>query len=979
MNDGDTRARTLYSDIEYEVIRIFGMYKVSKQRLFYSKDYWGGNAAVKHCEVTHHRWKRIVRDTEQIKDRILEEKRRAALEAEEQNITIWDTYQNALKTENEVIVGFDRDIEKIVNRLCYSYFMRSVFTILRNSNNDNCQTTHWPITRASYGNCSPDEIYSVLCFGKDVYHSKCRLVYPCFESLRVLDLSLVKCLRGMPPEITDLVHLRYLALSTIGSLYKLQFLKLKNLQTLLVTSWIEKYPLQLPCDILGLRQLRHLHIDKRCSQYLPCLVQKNLQTLYWLKVVSSDRKPNFRMVPNLKELGIYIEGQLEPNYLGNLVHSHLLEKLKFEVGRVERFYLPTGFPPNLKKLTLRYTYLPWKEMDMIGKLSHLEVLKLKDFAFCGSKWEPSKHGFRKLKALLISRSNLKHWNASSINFPVLERLVLRYCWELKQVPLEFAKIGTLKLIILECCYSSLVTSALQISSAKKLLFKGMTDCPLRVRKVGIKVELPNNESFEEESVESSKEECLGSSKVALPINESFEEESYETAEEESDESSEEECVGRSKVELPNNESFDEESVKSSKEETVDKEESVKSCKQGSMDSSKEERLKSSKAESVGSFGALVLRYCSELKRLPFDFTNIGTLKLIVLEGCDSSLVISANKIEQKLLKREDLSLLFSCRFCPSLLSGPSGSAIICRRKEIALGNANNYLVIVWISQKLSYQRSRFGTRMKSMNASLMKMCHMSQHLFFQPFWESILARVSHKGLQQLLEMVMTDTDDLRKPPASHCEWLWDLLSKLGPPEMAGELGVIFNIPQPFTVRSKRLSQVIRISHHHFEQLLQPLSDDGEKILSNFRQHLRGLRKEELEEIPMVRELLGDPNNNEIIAEPEGPESKEGQKQQENRTFQTRVIIHDELKEEHRGKLVHLPDSIQELFSIAEKRFGKRGTKVLMANGSEVEDIESKKIGENAPSVCSSKAFFLFSIANHVNETTGIGRAPKNGI
>nr|GMD47675.1 potassium channel KAT3-like [Ipomoea batatas] len=193
------------------------------------------------------------------------------------------------------------------------------------------------------------------------------------------------------------------------------------------------------------------------------------------------------------------------------------------------------------------------------------------------------------------------------------------------------------------------------------------------------------------------------------------------------------------------------------------------------------------------------------------------------------------------------------------------------------------------------------------------------------------------------------------------------LSKLGPPEMAGELGVIFNIPQPFTVRSKRLSQVIRISHHHFEQLLQPLSDDGKKILSNFRQHLRGLRKEEWEEIPMVTEFLGDPNNNEIIAEPEGQESKEVQKQQGNRTFPTRVIIHehhphDELKEEHRGKLVHLPDSIQELSSIAEKRFGKKGTKVLMANGSEVEDIEitreesqpSNTINFNVPIFAKSK-------------------------
>ncbi|XP_031104030.1 putative late blight resistance protein homolog R1B-17 [Ipomoea triloba] len=368
-----------------------------------------------------------------------------------------------------------------------------------------CQTSHWPITQASYGNCTLYKIFSVLCFGKDVYHSKCRLVYPCLKLLRVLDLSLVKWSRGMPSEITDLVHLRYLSLSTIGSLYELQFLKLKNLLTLIVTSWMEKCPLQLPCDVLDLPQLRHLHIDKRCSQYLPCLVKKNLQTLYWLKVASFDEKPNFGMVPNLMELGIYIEGQLAPSYLGSLVHLHLLEKLKFEVGRVERFCLPTGFPPNLKKLTLCYTYLPWKEMNTIAKLRHLEVLKLKDFAFCGPTWEPSEQGFRELKALLISRSNLEHWNASSNHFPVLERLVLRYCWELKQIPINFAEIETLKLIVLECCYSSLVTSANQISSAKSETLKGKEDCPLRVRKVGTKVELPIIESFEEEIVESSEE------------------------------------------------------------------------------------------------------------------------------------------------------------------------------------------------------------------------------------------------------------------------------------------------------------------------------------------------------------------------------------------------------------------------------------------------------------------------------------------
>lgn len=51
--------------------------------------------------------------------------------------------------------------------------------------------------------------------------------------------------------------------------------------------------------------------------------------------------------------------------------------------------------------------------------------------------------------------------------------------------------------------------------------------------------------------------------------------------------------------------------------------------------------------------------------------------------------------------------------------------------------------------------------------------------------------------------------------------------------MAGEIAVFFNIPQPFTVRARRLSQVIRMSHHHFKQILQPYSEDGKIVVSNF--------------------------------------------------------------------------------------------------------------------------------------------------
>ncbi|KAL6985372.1 hypothetical protein U1Q18_018748 [Sarracenia purpurea var. burkii] len=57
----------------------------------------------------------------------------------------------------------------------------------------------------------------------------------------------------------------------------------------------------------------------------------------------------------------------------------------------------------------------------------------------------------------------------------------------------------------------------------------------------------------------------------------------------------------------------------------------------------------------------------------------------------------------------------------------------------------------------------------------------------------------------------------------------------GAADMAGEIGVLFNISQPFTVRTKRLSQVIRISHQHFKQMVQQHNADGKTILSNFIQ------------------------------------------------------------------------------------------------------------------------------------------------
>ncbi|PWA95017.1 potassium channel, voltage-dependent, EAG/ELK/ERG [Artemisia annua] len=192
---------------------------------------------------------------------------------------------------------------------------------------------------------------------------------------------------------------------------------------------------------------------------------------------------------------------------------------------------------------------------------------------------------------------------------------------------------------------------------------------------------------------------------------------------------------------------------------------------------------------------------------------------------------------------------------------------------------------------------------------------------------------------------------------THKNGMEQFLIKLGPMDMFGEIGVFFNIPQPFTVRSKKLSQVVRISHHRFKQLVQPLDEDAKTIMTNFTQYLKDLKKEVQDEMPFLTELLLDLNIEQTrpIDDSENHEaSNYGKKDREagtptsvlSNTFPLRVVIHghhphEETTDSKRtGKLVHLPESIEDLLNLAEKKFGKRGTTVLMADASQVEDLNA---------------------------------------
>ncbi|XP_064947912.1 potassium channel KAT4-like isoform X2 [Musa acuminata AAA Group] len=163
------------------------------------------------------------------------------------------------------------------------------------------------------------------------------------------------------------------------------------------------------------------------------------------------------------------------------------------------------------------------------------------------------------------------------------------------------------------------------------------------------------------------------------------------------------------------------------------------------------------------------------------------------------------------------------------------------------------------------------------------------------------------------------------------------LSTVGPADLVGEIGVIFNIPQPFTVRSKRLSQVVRISHRHFMQIVQPYNADGKRVLSNFMQFLKELSTDLIEEVAFVPELLKQMNEEGISEELQNLEASMSNDQetaaQEPLTaayssyscdLDKRVTIHghhpDETSKIGRhaaGKLIFLPDSMEELLKLAE--------------------------------------------------------------
>ncbi|KAI3451616.1 hypothetical protein Pfo_008281 [Paulownia fortunei] len=248
--------------------------------------------------------------------------------------------------------------------------------------------------------------------------------------------------------IEYLVQLRYLVINelpaSIGSLV--------NLEYLLVDS--EEIITKIPFVILKMVKLRYLNVTKAgFDQDCNSSQINNLEYLSNVGIHSLKDEEMLKCSPHLRKL----KCGCEPFWVeekGAYRYADLRFLTQLESLKMTTFYgdkmAEINFPLNIKKLTLDGLGLPWENMSVIGGLPNLQVLKLKYKALEGETWGTRNGEFQQLRFLKLKWLGIVQWNvASSEHFPKLQRLVLRDCYCLQEIPCEIGEIVTLQLIELQ--------------------------------------------------------------------------------------------------------------------------------------------------------------------------------------------------------------------------------------------------------------------------------------------------------------------------------------------------------------------------------------------------------------------------------------------------------------------------------------------------------------------------------------------------
>uniref|UniRef100_A0A1U7VM67 Late blight resistance protein homolog R1B-17 n=1 Tax=Nicotiana sylvestris TaxID=4096 RepID=A0A1U7VM67_NICSY len=273
-------------------------------------------------------------------------------------------------------------------------------------------------------------------------------------------------------EICTLVHLRYLNIQTQVYSLPSSFSNLWNLETLQVNNFGP--PLVLLPTILNLVKLRVLGIDD-CSffdldtdELILAGEDSKLESLRLLRGLklsnSKDREDIFKRFPNLQELRFDLKKSWDCStdryWFPKLDFLNELESLKitFEGSYSNDSVLSAAtnrlwdfhFPSSVKMLCLCEFPLTSDSLSTIGILPKLEDLYLEDAIIEGEGWNMGEEDtFQNLKCLTLQRVTLANWEVREESFPALEKLRVRDCRMLEEIPPSFGDICSLKSIELK--------------------------------------------------------------------------------------------------------------------------------------------------------------------------------------------------------------------------------------------------------------------------------------------------------------------------------------------------------------------------------------------------------------------------------------------------------------------------------------------------------------------------------------------------
>ncbi|KAM3203763.1 hypothetical protein P3L10_031389 [Capsicum annuum] len=248
--------------------------------------------------------------------------------------------------------------------------------------------------------------------------------------------------------------------------------KLWNLQTIILHNSTTR-DLHLPQEIWTMSEIRHLKIgwkihmpnpleSESCSIEEQPLFLNNLQTL---DLFSSPFVAEILgRTPNLNKLKIrgvsseWSDFMIRIFLLGCLETLHIYASGSHvnDKGKIILYYFNLApidlqrefFPRNLKQLRLEGTNISWEEMVVLANLPNLEVLKA-HFGFDRTDWILNEDVvFQKLKHLRLEYECPERWEIASVNFPMLEQLVLQGYTKL-EIPPSIGDISTLKLVQLK--------------------------------------------------------------------------------------------------------------------------------------------------------------------------------------------------------------------------------------------------------------------------------------------------------------------------------------------------------------------------------------------------------------------------------------------------------------------------------------------------------------------------------------------------